>query len=126
MNKTKPLEDYKEAGAWIRLCKDVLDQTQKAASKVLDGRDVALISKMHERIMLLSSRAEDKMLHDHPHFNEGATDVFFGNMQDSPRTDTDKEQIEHAQRNIINLFGDNWSDDLIEYECNDDPGYSKD
>ena len=110
MEKRNKLIEYKEAGAWMRLCKDVISKTELACCMVLNRKDTALIEKAAEKIASACSRAEDNMFSDYPDLTTGSADIFYGTLEARPRTDIDSEQIELAKELIINLFGKNWDD----------------
>lgn len=101
------LDDYKTAGAWMRLCKEVVGKAHVECSKVMSTRDSDMFYTIEKKIGILCSRAEDEMFNDHPALLNDYLDVFFGNLSDRPRTDTDQEIIELAKQLVAGLFEGN-------------------
>ncbi len=108
MRQYKTLDDYKVAGAWMRLCKAVLARTHVECSKILNARTSDLFFTLEKKLDILCSRSEDEMFDTYPTLPNGYLDVFFGNLSDQPRTDTDQEIIELAKKLVEKLFGENW------------------
>lgn len=114
MKHENKLQDYKTAGAWMRLCKEVIAETKNASWSVTDHKDQTMIETALTKISIACSRIEDRMFAEYPGFIDGACDVFYGNLLTSPRTETDSDQIRLAQELAINLFGQNWNADLLD------------
>ena len=108
MDKKRTLDDYKTAGAWMRICKHVLAKTNNACWSVLAASDRRIFTNAERKISALGSRAEDNMFVDFPELNSDAFDIFYGALDIEPRTDTDREQQYIMQELVIKLFGENW------------------
>lgn len=109
MDRNKPIEQYKTAGAWMRICKHVLNETHTACSSVLKASDSDKFFTLSKKLAVICSRAEDNMLRDHPKLDNEALDIFYGSPDTDPRTDTDREQIRIMQELVMKIFGENWT-----------------
>ena len=112
MEKKRTLEDYKVAGAWMRLLKSVFSETYMACSKVMYAKETDKFRVAEDRISALCSQAEDNMFDDFPTLSNEYLDIFYGHIGNdpiySPRGDVDREQIELASELVKELFGENW------------------
>lgn len=109
MIQNRTLEDYKRAGAWMRLLKSVLTRTHIECSKVLRAHDADRFNTVETKVGILCSRAEDNMFNDFPKVSNDYLDAFYGVLDSTPfRNDVDKEQVELAEELIKELFGENW------------------
>ncbi len=107
MERKRTLEEYKEAGAWMRLLKSVLSKTEVACSKVTKARDYDKLASARSKIDIVCSRAEDNMFDDFPKLSNQHIDVFYG-APDVTTTDVDKEQTALMRKLVKELFKDNW------------------
>ena len=110
MDRKRTLEQYKLAGAWMRICKTVIVKTWPECWSVLSAKDCRMFGAAERRISILCSRAEDNMFLDFPHLTSEAFDIFYGSPEIDPRTDTDREQLQLMQKLIRGMFKDNWSE----------------
>jgi hypothetical protein len=109
MIQNRTLDDYKRAGAWMRLLKAVLAKTYIECSKVMrvgeyEGRFESVIRKVDN----VCSRAEDNMFRDFPEISNQHVAVFYGTPDGKYRSDVDKEQTELMIKLVKDLFKDNW------------------
>lgn len=109
MVKNRKLDDYKMAGAWMRICKAVIANTWTKCWSVLSAKDCRMFDAAERRISALCSRAEDNMFMDFPDLDNEALDIFYGSPDTDPRTDTDREQIKIMQEFVMKIFGENWT-----------------
>ncbi len=106
MIKNRTLDDYKKAGAWMRLLKAVLAETYMECSKVLKAKDTDSLESAIRRVDAVCSKAEDNMFGDFPELSNQYIDVFYGTPNIST-TDVDKEQIALMRKLVKELFEDN-------------------
>lgn len=102
------VQDYKVAGAWLRICQEVVDRTWHACSEVLKTYDSDRFETMHYRLKKLAAKTESNMDKDFPNMWLEAPDIFFGAPADAPRTGEESEQLQLMQALIMDMFGDNW------------------
>ena len=110
MIKKRTMDDYKTAGAYMRLLKHVMQYAHTACSAVLYAKQSDRFYSAEKTIGALCSCAEDNMFMDFPNLesHEGF-DVFWGALDiNPPRTETDKEVVELAIKLVKEAFGDNW------------------
>ena len=105
------MDDYILAGAWMRLCKEVIAKTWTQCGAVLSKNDCLKFETASKRIAVLCSKAEDNMFTDFQNNGNDALDIFYGSADTKPRTETDADQIRLMQRLMIDMFGDNWNND---------------
>lgn len=108
MIKDRTIEDYKVAGAWMRLLKCVESKAHIECSKVLLKSDSDKFHVIENRLYTLCSNAENNMFDDFPAVGDEYVDVFYGAVDAAPRNRLDREQIELAKELATGLFGDNW------------------
>lgn len=108
MKTSRTLQDYKVAGAWLRLCQEVMSRTEAASGEVLKAKDSDKFEKMANSIKLLSAKAESEMIKVYPESWYNSSDVFFGTPDSTPQSEIDTEQIQLMESLIIDMFGDNW------------------
>lgn len=111
MKRTRTIEDYKRAGAWMRLLKTVLAEAHVSCGDVMSKNDCVMFDTVTKKVNLICSRAEDNMFKDLPGISNDALDIFYGSADCSTRTDTDREQVRLMQDLIVNMFGTNWTAD---------------
>lgn len=109
MKTTRTLQDYKKAGAWLRICQEVVARTWYASSGVLKTCDSDRFEEMHRRLKTLAAKTESNMNKDYPGKWFEAPDIFFGAPADAPRTDEEVEQLRLMKSLIVDIFGDNWN-----------------
>lgn len=108
MIKNRTLDDYKRAGAWMRLLKAVLGKTYIECSKVMRvGEYESRFDSVIRKVDNVCSRAEDNMFDDFPKLSDQHIDVFYG-APDVTTTDVDKEQTALMRKLVKELFKDNW------------------
>lgn len=112
MKLTRTIEDYKRAGAWLRLLKTILAETHVSCCDVLSKNDCMMFDTITKRVNAICSKAEDNMFKDHPELSNDALDIFYGSADCSTRTDTDDAQVRLMQELIVNMFGTNWTADI--------------
>ena len=108
MGKKRTMDDYKLAGAYMRLLKTILSSTHCACGAVLNTKDSDRFFTIEKTISQLSSRAEDNMFTDFPELGNEHIDIFYGAVGNKPRNDIDREQVERAIALVQEAFRDNW------------------
>ena len=108
MIKKRTMDDYKMAGAYMRLLKTILPETIVACSAVLYAKDTDRFLSAERAISQICSRAEDNMFTDFPELGNEHIDIFYGAVGNKPRNDTDREQVELAIKLVKEAFEDNW------------------
>ena len=108
MKRSRTIDDYKRAGAWMRICKAVIARTYVECGSVLLEKDRRMFGTVSRRIASLCSRAEDNMFADYPELGNDALDTFYGAPHIEPRSETDAEQIRLMQSFVVDMFGINW------------------
>ncbi len=100
----RTIDEYKRAGAEMRLFKTLGSKLAVDISAVLSAQDSDKLVRYLNRIDEICSRAEDNMFHDHPQLGSEYTDVFYGSVGSSPRGPLDEEMIEKAKQVAGGLF----------------------
>ena len=113
MIRNRTIDDYKLAGAWMRLCKTVLAKTYTNCGAVLSKTDCQKFNTVTNKISSLCSKAEDNMFADFPHIGNDALDIFYGSASVPPRTETDADQVRLMRQLVIDMFGANWECDEL-------------
>lgn len=109
MERQRTIDDYKEAGAWMRLLKAVFGKTLIACSKVMRVKEYeSPLWAAQKRIEQVCSRAEDNMFGDFPELGSKYIDIFYGVPCSRCRNDVDREQVELMIKLVKELFEDNW------------------
>ena len=104
VKKNRTIEEYKRAGAGMRLLKTVAGQVLMDVSCVLSTVDQDRFSRGIELIHHVCSHAEDNMFHDFPGLSNDFIDVFYGEVYYEPRNEVDRGQIELARKVANELF----------------------
>ena len=112
MKRERTIDDYKRAGAWMRLLKTVLAETYVNCGDVLSKNDCLIFDTVAKKVNTICSRAEDNMFKDHPELSNDALDIFYGSADCPARTDTDAEQVRLMHELIVKMFGPNWTADI--------------
>lgn len=73
-------------------------------SGVINSRDQDVLERAINIIEDICSHAEDKMFADFPRLPNDFIDVFYGEVDDEPRNEVDREQIELARKVADELF----------------------
>lgn len=102
--KERTMEKYMKAGAEMRLCKNLGAKMITAIGYVLSAADRDKLMRAMNRIDEVCSKAEDNMFCDYPNISNEYTDVFYGNVEDTPRNGVDKKIIEMAREAADELF----------------------
>ena len=105
MLRNRTMEQYKLAGAEMRLLKSLMGRTIVDASCVLTAADQDKLMRTLDCIDEVCSHAEDNMFNDFPTLNNDHIDVFYGDVNDKPRNSVDEEQIALAKQVADGLFG---------------------
>ena len=105
MLRTRTMEQYKLAGAEMRLLKSLMGRTIVDASCVLTAADQDKLMRALDCIDEVCSHAEDNMFHDFPTLSNDHIAVFYGDVNDKPRNSVDEEQISLAKQVADGLFG---------------------
>lgn len=105
MLRNRTMEQYKLAGAEMRLLKTLMSKTLVDCSCVLSAADQDKLTRACGRIREVCSHAEDNMFHDFPDLNNDYIDVFYGGTSTKPRNTVDEEQIALAKQVADGLFG---------------------
>ena len=100
----RTIDEYKQAGAKMRLFKTLGAKLVMDISTVLSAKDSDKLVCYLNRIDEICSRAEDNMFRDHPELSSEYTDVFYGSVDSSPRGPLDEEMIERAKQVAGGLF----------------------
>ena len=104
IKKNRTIDEYKKAGAKIRLFKHLGAKVAEDISKVISTSDYKILEGALHRIDVVCSRAEDNMFSDFPELGSEYVDVFYGNVKDKPRNTLDKEIIQMAKKASDDLF----------------------
>ena len=102
--KNRTIDEYKKAGAEMRLFKNLGTKLAVDISKVLSAQDTDKLLRALNRIDEVCSRAEDNMFSDFPELGNEYIDVFYGNVSDEPRNHLDGEIINLAKQVSDELF----------------------
>lgn len=102
--KNRTIDEYKRAGAEMRLLKNLGTKLAVDISKVVSAADYEKLSRALNRIDEVCSHAEDNMFRDFPQLDNQYVDVFYGNVSDFPRNQVDEEQIALAKKVADELF----------------------
>ena len=86
--KGRTLDVYKEAGAWVRLYKDVSAQMLSAVNK----------------INAIISNADEGLFRDFPDIGNKGCNIFYGSLRNAPRDELDEEIIALAEKDAQSLF----------------------
>ena len=100
----RTMDVYKKLGAEMRLLKNLGTTVAVEVSKVLSAKDTDKLLKALYTIDSVCSQTEDNMFSDHPELGGEAVDIFYGNLNEEPRNDTDREVIELARKYANELF----------------------
>ena len=100
----RTIEEYKRAGAEMRLFKTLGSKLAVDISGVLSAQDSDKLLRALNRIDEVCSHAEDNMFRDYPELGNEYTDVFYGSVGSSPRNSLDEEIIEKAKQVSGGLF----------------------
>ena len=93
----RTMRRYKRAGALMRLFKEAGEEALINISEVLSAGDQDKLTRALKQIDVVCLRAEDNMFRDYPRLSDKYLDVFYGNLEDSPRNEVDKEIIGMAR-----------------------------
>ena len=108
--RNKPtIEEYKEAGAWLRICQEVISRAWYSCSAVLKTRDSDRFEPMSYEVKMLAAKGEGNMNRDYPEYWLKAPDIFFGELRNIPQTDIEIEQLRIIKGLIEDMLGDNLS-----------------
>lgn len=111
METTRTLQDYMVAGAWLRICQEVVSRTWHACSGVLKTCDSDRFETMYYRLKKLAAKTESNMDKDYPEMWRYAPDIFFGLPDNAPQTEEEAELLKLMQKLVIDMFGNNWSNE---------------
>lgn len=103
--KDRTLDEYKRAGAEMRLLKELGSRLTVDISKVLSAQDTDILTRALSKIDEVCSRAEDNMFCDHPDLPNTYINVFYGNVSGEPINDVDSEITHLAKEVADELFG---------------------
>ena len=104
VKSNRTIDEYKRAGAAMRLFRSVAGKALVDVSGVISSRDQDLLERAINIIEDICSHAEDNMFHDFPELPNDFIDVFYGEVDDDPRNEVDREQIELARKVADELF----------------------
>ena len=102
--KERTMERYMKAGAEMRLFKNLGAKMITDIGYVLSAAEQDKLMRAMNRIDEVCSKAEDNMFCDYPNISNEYTDVFYGNVEDTPRNGVDKKIIEMARVAADELF----------------------
>ncbi len=100
----RTIDDYKQAGAEMRLMKTLGGKLVMDISKVLSVKDQDILLRALSRIDKVCSRAEDNMFRDYPRLGSDYIEVFYGDFGDEPINAIDEEITERAKQIAGGLF----------------------
>ena len=104
VKSNRTIDEYKRAGAAIRLLRSVAGKALVDVSGVISSRDQDVLEKAINIIEDICSHAEDNMFHDFPELPNDFIDVFYGEVDDDPRNEVDRGQMELARKVADELF----------------------
>ena len=104
VKSNRTIDEYKRAGAAMRLFRSVAGKALVDVSGVISSRDQDVMERAINIIEDICSHAEDKMFADFPRLPNDFIDVFYGEVDDEPRNEVDREQIELARKVADELF----------------------
>lgn len=102
--KDRTIDEYKQAGAEMRLMKNLGTKLVVDISKVLPAAETDKLLRTLGEMDEVCSRAEDRMFHDHPELSNDYLSVFYGAINNTPRNSLDEEMIERARQVADELF----------------------
>lgn len=102
--KDRTIDEYKQAGAGMRLFKELGAKLAVDMSGVLSAPDYDKLFRALRRIDEVCSRAEDNMFHDYPKLGNEYLTVFYGSTGGKPRNAVDEEIISRAKQVAGGLF----------------------
>ena len=102
--KNRTIDEYKKAGAKMRLFKNVGTKLAVDISKVKSTSDYKILEGALHRIDVVCSRAEDNMFSDFPELGSEYVDIFYGDVKYKPRNPLDEEIIQLAKKESDDLF----------------------
>ena len=73
-------------------------------SGVINSRDQDVLERAINRFEEVCSHAEDNMFSDFPRLSNDHINVFYGEVDDEPRNEVDRGQIELARKVADELF----------------------
>lgn len=103
-SKDRTMDEYIKAGAAMRLLKSVGSKALTDVSGILSAKDQDMFINCLNKLDLICCRAEDNMLKDYPGMGCEFSDVFYGEVNDTPRTDMDRKVISKAKEIADELF----------------------
>lgn len=103
-NKKRSIDEYKKAGAEMRLFKQLGTKLAVDISAVLPAKETDKLLRALKRIDEVCSHAEDCMFADYPEVSNEYLDVFYGSVNDKPRNSIDEEVITLAREVADGLF----------------------
>ena len=102
--KNRNMDEYKRAGAEMRLFKTLGSKLAGNISRVVSVSDYEIIRRALGKIAVVCSRAEDNMFHDYPELLNEYKDVFYGDVRAEPRNKVDEEIIGIAKKVCDEFF----------------------
>lgn len=108
MKVNRSIEDYKKAGACMRLLKAILSKTHVECSEIMYVRDSDKFFALSHKVDRMCSKSEDDMFMKYPKLSSEYCDVFYGSPGNKSRNDVDQEQIDLMIEIVKELFKDNW------------------
>jgi len=100
----RTLDEYKKAGARMRLYKTLASKLYVAISHVVSAKDQDKLDRAIRRIDEVCSNAEDNMFRDFPDLGNEYIDVFYGATNSALRNSVDEEIIALAKEAVNELF----------------------
>lgn len=89
--KYRTIDDYKKAGAKMRLFKYLGVMLYSDLIKIMNKSDLKIFSQVQDRTEAVCSRAEDNMFDDFPDISDDYLNVFYGHIDSSLRDEIDEE-----------------------------------
>ena len=71
---------------------------------MISSRDQDVLERAINRFEEVCSHAENNMFSDFPRLSNDHINVFYGEVDDEPRSEVDREQIERARKVADELF----------------------
>ena len=102
--KERTLKVYKEAGAWVRLYKDVSTQMLSQVVPLLPKTEKDKLLSAVNKINAIISNADDGLFRDFPDIGNKGCNIFYGSLKNAPRDELDEEIIALAEKDAQSLF----------------------
>lgn len=96
--KYRTIDEYKNAGAEMRIFNEISAKLVMDMSRVLSASDSDILLRALRRIDRVRSRAEDNMFRDYPELSNEYLSIFYGSLGGEPQNAIDEEVNDIARR----------------------------